>query len=177
MIRFKEFEIEHHIKPIKNIYLKIYPDKKIVLSSRRLSKERLYDFLKEREGWLRKNFNTIEVEDNSNKLFGEDFDICEFREYFDFDTFYKDKAKEYITKRTKELSKITGLGYNGIKFRKMKRRWGSCDSRHNLTFNTYLITKDKKFIDEVILHELCHTVYFDHSKKFYNLLDNFLKNI
>lgn len=52
----------------------------------------------------------------------------------------------------------------------MLRRWGSITSTNKLILNTNLIKANTRCIDYVILHELCHLRYWDHSKKFQNLL-------
>ena len=35
---------------------------------------------------------------------------------------------------------------------------------------------DKDLIDYVILHELCHTKFFNHKKDFHNLLKSYFEN-
>lgn len=58
-----------------------------------------------------------------------------------------------------------------VKIRKMETRNGS-NSRatHSLCFNFKLIHYDYDIIDSVIIHELAHYFYFDHSKKFYSVV-------
>jgi predicted metal-dependent hydrolase len=58
-----------------------------------------------------------------------------------------------------------------IKFRSLKKRWGSCTPSGVITFNTELIKAPIHCIDYVVLHELCHLVREGHSTKFYHLLD------
>ena len=68
-----------------------------------------------------------------------------------------------------------------LRFRKMTTRWG-VNNRHskNITLNTNLIKYDVRCLDYVIIHELSHLVYFDHSKNFWNLVESYIpdyKNI
>ena len=67
-----------------------------------------------------------------------------------------------------------GLEYNSIKYRKMKRRWGSCSSKKVLTFNTELMKLKKELIDYVVVHELAHLKHMNHSKQFHALVDRYL---
>ena len=54
--------------------------------------------------------------------------------------------------------------------KKMKTRWGSCSSKGSISLNLDLIKLPEQCIKEVILHELCHLVHFNHSKAFYALM-------
>ena len=55
-----------------------------------------------------------------------------------------------------------------LRIRHMKTRWGVCNkSSMTITLNTELIHKDVSLIDYVIVHELCHFKYMDHSKNFW----------
>lgn len=54
--------------------------------------------------------------------------------------------------------------------KKMKTRWGSCSSKGSINLNIDLIKLPEQCIKEVILHELCHLVHFNHSKEFYALM-------
>ncbi|MGB1739693.1 MAG: M48 family metallopeptidase [Pseudomonadales bacterium] len=54
-----------------------------------------------------------------------------------------------------------------LKVRKMRAKWGSCSQSGLITLNLWLITQDIRAIDYVILHELCHLSYFNHTSDFY----------
>lgn len=58
-----------------------------------------------------------------------------------------------------------------LRLRKMQRRWGSCSRSGRVTLNTELVKLPLSMIDYVIAHELCHLTEFNHSKRFYTLLE------
>ena len=55
--------------------------------------------------------------------------------------------------------------------RYMTSRWGSCNARGKLRFNTHLIKVPVEAIDFIILHELCHLEVPNHGASFYELMD------
>ena len=55
-----------------------------------------------------------------------------------------------------------------LRYRTMKRRWGSYNKTTNtVTLNTSLVKVSPQIIDYIIAHELCHTIHFNHSREFY----------
>lgn len=61
-----------------------------------------------------------------------------------------------------------------LKIRNMKTRWGVYNRKnHTITLNSKLIGYTKDKIDYVIIHELSHIIYFNHSKCFWNLVSKY----
>jgi predicted metal-dependent hydrolase len=56
-----------------------------------------------------------------------------------------------------------------IVLREMSTRWGSCTPKGKIILNPELIKAPKGCIEYVIIHELCHLVYHDHTQKFIDL--------
>lgn len=64
-----------------------------------------------------------------------------------------------------------------IKLRKMKTRWGVCNYKDNIiTLNTTLINYPYECLDYVIVHELSHYIYHDHSRSFWTLVQKYVPN-
>lgn len=62
-----------------------------------------------------------------------------------------------------------------IHVKKLSASWGRCNpSKGNISLSVWLLKADLSLIDYVVLHELCHYVHLDHSKKFYELLRSFM---
>ena len=53
-----------------------------------------------------------------------------------------------------------------ITLRPMKRKWASCSSKGNLTFDTDLLRMPADFRRRAIVHELLHLKYPNHGKMF-----------
>jgi len=81
--------------------------------------------------------------------------------------FYWSKAVEKIKPRVEKLAEKTRLKYNGLAFRKMNKRWGSCTADNKIIINPEAIKLPFSLIDYLILHELCHTRVKDHSKAYW----------
>tara|TARA_R110000744_G_scaffold322903_3_gene428811 strand:+ start:2138 stop:2881 length:744 start_codon:yes stop_codon:yes gene_type:complete len=87
---------------------------------------------------------------------------------------YKEKAVQHFNELFKELKPISKAFYElepQLSYRWMKKRWGSCDKNGKIHLNLELIKTPKKCIEYVIVHELCHLKYLNHSNAFYILLE------
>ena len=72
------------------------------------------------------------------------------------------------------LFKRFGLEKPILQIKKMEKRWGSCTPQQKIILTPELIKAPVVCINYVILHELCHLVHHNHSKAFYQLLENFM---
>ncbi|MCZ6804103.1 MAG: SprT family zinc-dependent metalloprotease [Proteobacteria bacterium] len=95
------------------------------------------------------------------------------KEYLD--SWYVEKAREKFKQSLERcMPKLSKMKFKQplLHIRAMRSRWGSLSKNGTLTLNPVLIRAPKECIDYVITHELCHMKYHDHSKQFYELLDN-----
>jgi len=79
---------------------------------------------------------------------------------------FNDIIKRYF----KEYSKKLKVKETQVKFRKMKRRWGSCRSDGLITLNVYLQYTPEHLIAYIIYHELAHLIVRRHNKKFKDII-------
>ena len=70
----------------------------------------------------------------------------------------------------KQIAKQVKLRATDFSLRAYKARWGCCDRKGAITFNWQIIMLPLYLQRYVIVHELCHTVHFNHSQKFWNLV-------
>lgn len=83
---------------------------------------------------------------------------------------------EYLNERLQYWQAIMNVEIASVKVRFYKSRWGSCDSKGRLTFNTRLVMFPKELIDYVIVHELAHRKYLNHSAQFWSLVGLYFPN-
>ena len=98
---------------------------------------------------------------------------------FDIDKWYKKQAGSLFLERSNFNYDIfsENIPFPKLTIRKMTSRWGVCNTKLNrVTLNLELIKKDISCLDYVIMHELSHFIYHDHSKKFWSLVEENFKD-
>ena len=99
---------------------------------------------------------------------------------FDLEKWYKKEASKVFEMELDKMynSFIYKIPYpSGLTIRKMKTRWGVCNVRsHKITLNLELIKKPIECLDYVIVHELSHLLYANHSKDFWECVGNNFKD-
>ncbi len=86
---------------------------------------------------------------------------------------YRERGKNYLRKQFERLlikHAHLDLPETILRISLMKTRWGSCTANGTITLNPLLMLVPSHLIEYVIIHELCHLKYPNHSKAFYNLL-------
>ncbi len=84
---------------------------------------------------------------------------------------FKASIYDYLCHQLPLFSEKTLLHAEAFKVRKYKARWGSCNSRGELSFNYLLKMLPPWVVDYVIVHELCHLKHMNHSTNFWQLVE------
>lgn len=192
-----EIEVIVNRKNNKNIYfrvkedLKLYVNAPIFLSSNSILKLinenesailKMYDKVAGRSkdddkfAYLGKKYNIVIKEDISNVTMDEENVYTPSLE--ELEKFYQNQIVEVFTKEVDIAKKcFAHLPEFSLKFRKMRTRWGVCNTlKKTVTLNTELLKKDIELLDYVIVHELCHFFEGNHSKNFWNLVSQAYPN-
>ena len=83
----------------------------------------------------------------------------------------KTQAESYLQIRLEQLTNQLRITPASYRVKRYKARWGSCNNKHELSFNYLLIMAPSWVFDYVIVHELCHIKHLNHSTKFWSLVE------
>lgn len=81
---------------------------------------------------------------------------------------YRSRALAKFSERVEFYAPKVGKHPKEIRVRDFKARWGSCQPDGTIDLNWKLVMAPMSAIDYVVVHELCHLVFRDHSRGFWN---------
>lgn len=187
----------------KTISVCITPLGKItVRAPLRCNEERIFAFLREKEGWIAKHLRktigagtripTENLDGFSFLLLGKmhtvslvdgnkvGYDSENLRVFVP-----RVKARERLVKWLKEnakriLSEVTAktasemqVSYRSVSVTSAKSRWGSCTADNAVRYSFRLIYAPKEVVRYVVVHELAHTRYKNHSALFWKEVERY----
>ena len=82
------------------------------------------------------------------------------------------QAKAELPPRLAALAAQHGFQYKRVFIKNNRTNWGSCSSLGNINLNLRLVSLPQELQDYVMLHELCHLKYLNHSSQFHALLES-----
>jgi hypothetical protein len=145
----------------KRIIISVKPEFVRVVIPKRQSFKSAQKFVESRLEWIKKNKTKIKLQTQKKDKLPE---------------IDRDVARKVLCRRIGELAQLHNFVYNRVSIRKQKTRWGSCSSKNNINLNMNLLHLPSELIDYVLLHELVHTRVKNHSKNFWNELDEIVPN-
>lgn len=86
---------------------------------------------------------------------------------------YKRQADTMLRERLTGLAQEYGFTYTAFRLTNARGKWGSCTAENEIRLNWRLLFFEWPIVDYVIVHELCHTVFHDHSKRFWLLVEKY----
>ena len=87
--------------------------------------------------------------------------------------FYRDKSEAVITPLVDRMSHQMQLFPDSVSFKKYKRRWGCCDTKNRIVFNSLLSQFPEEVIRYIVIHELAHIQEKNHSGRFWKIVETY----
>lgn len=88
----------------------------------------------------------------------------------------KEAALDLVNRKLAYFNKDYGFTWKNVSVKQLKTRWGSCSKIGNLNFSYKIIYLPEELQDYLVVHELCHLGQFNHSKKFWDLVEKTIPN-
>ena len=148
----------------RSISVSIMADNKVLVKAPYGTTERkVQEFLVAKKGWITKHLEKQNREVDQAESLGllSDEEVKRI----------KRQARKSIPERVGYWAEKIGVTYGRIAIRLQSSRWGSCAANGNLNFNCLLVLMPPEVLDSVVVHELCHRRYMNHSKEFYAEID------
>jgi len=187
-----------HYRPRnRNTYITITHNGEVCVRTPIKDEKRIRLILRERESWIRSKLSAIASSTmtyhtlgESIRFRGECLSITQFTNLSEmvkkaknsidiekyYSSFYKNEAILTLPSRVSHYGRKMDLQPKEIRFKKMRRRWGSCSSEGIVTLNTMMMQLSYTHIDYIIVHELAHLRHMNHSREFHAVVRSVLEN-
>lgn len=190
----QKIELQIIRKQNKNLYMRFSDSQTLVITCNRFVSEReILKLIKNNEKPLKKMRDQKRKEEESKQFFnylGKSyipiFDGTTKNPQFNDNTIQMKDEKTLQKFYQKECERIFQMEMERIlpffpdipkfslKIRNMKTRWGVNNRGNNtITLNSELLKKEIDLLDYVIIHELCHFYEPNHSKRFWNHVEEY----
>lgn len=84
------------------------------------------------------------------------------------ENWYREKTLLRVNERVNYFKQYFNMSPKDIKVKEQKKRWASCTSSNELLFNWRCSMAPANILDYIVVHEMCHMLYKDHSKEFWD---------
>ena len=87
---------------------------------------------------------------------------------------YKARARQVFAARLDFYAVQMGVEYRDLRVKDQKTRWGSCSTKGNINLNWHLVLAPAPVIDYVVVHELAHRKFLNHSSEFWQFVKAYI---
>lgn len=151
----------------KSVAVEIRSDATVLVRAPFIMKDaEIWEFLKEKENWILTHLEKVQERRKELKTI-EKLSVTEIHKLADL-------ALKVISVKVKHYAGLMNVQYGRITIRNQKTRWGSCSSKGNLNFNCLLMLAPDEVVDYVVIHELCHLIEMNHSKAFWQQVEQIM---
>ena len=117
--------------------------------------------------YLGSNYAIIKNDGDEVEVSGNELIVPENYDIEALIAWLKGQAMQIISERVTLYANVMGVTPGTVKLSEAKARWGSCSTKNNLNFAWRLVMCPLSVIDYVVVHELSHITYKNHSPAFW----------
>lgn len=88
-----------------------------------------------------------------------------------FQELYTAKGRDRLGRRVAYYAPKVGVSPSGVDVRDLGHRWAACSAAGEIAFHWKCMMAPQTIIDYIVVHELCHFHYRDHTDIFWNEVD------
>ena len=158
-----EYKIIRHHKR-KNLLITVNPMREVtVKAGLRTTDEYIENFVKAKTDWIIKQQKYFEnkyhhrITVNKEQLLN-----------------IKKELLPQMAALVQRYAEIMGVEAKGVKITSAEKRWGSCSSKNTICFSYRCAFLSQKCKEYIVIHELSHISEFNHSKKFYDVVERYM---
>lgn len=83
------------------------------------------------------------------------------------------KSRRSLIPVLRQLSDQSGLAFNNTMVGNQRTRWASCSPAGTISLNQKMLFLPERLVRYIFVHELCHTVHLNHSRRFWSLVSKY----
>ena len=161
-----DFEVEFRKR--KNLTIEVEPSGKVkVISPLGVSEDAILNKVKTKSNWIVQKQYEVK---NINKLSRGKFVVITYTKDEEIikgalEKWYREKTLKKVKERIKYYEPYFKNKVTNIKVKEQKKRWASCTKNNELFFNWRSVMALASILDYIIVHEMCHMNYKNHSKE------------
>ena len=128
-----------------------------------VSRVRIEEFVSAHTDWISKHLESQRLHAQSYPALTDDEISC-----------LKASAAEILPKRVEYFASVMGVSPTKISINGAKTRLGSCSDKGRINFSYRVMRYPSEAIDYVVVHELAHLKFLNHSRQFWAFVEAIL---
>ena len=80
---------------------------------------------------------------------------------------YRRQAAELLAARTAHYAAALSVKPDAVRIKSLRRSWGNCTRSGIISYAWKLVMTPPAVIDAIVVHELCHLLFHNHSRSFW----------
>lgn len=149
----------------RTVALEITPKLEVVVRAPRWMREKdIERFVREREGWIVTHLEKQRIRQQNRPP-----EPTPAQEQA-----YRKRAAEILPPLVERYAAVMGVRPTGVRITGAKTRFGSCSGKNAICFSWRLMQYPMEAIEYVVVHELAHIRYHNHSAAFYRFVRSIL---